>query len=271
MIRNIVVISDTHVGCQLALQHPEGAELDNGGIAKPSRYQLKLWKAWRYFWDHWVPENTHGEPYILVHNGDAIDGHHHNSTTQWSHDMKDQREHAFKILAPEVEKAAAYYHIRGTEAHVGSSGVEEETLAKQLGAVRGSDGRYARWELLKQLGKNLIHFSHHIGTTSSSAHEASAINAEQALMFTAAGRTGLPPYNVVVRSHRHQAGEWRKPSERGYWSSIVTPAWQLKTPYVYRLAGGRTGATEIGGALIRLGDELHCRFYVQNVISVRAE
>jgi hypothetical protein len=272
-IRNIVVISDIHVGCQLALMSPDGAELDGGGKATPSKIQKQIWAVWEEFWGKWVPRATHNEPFIVIMNGDAIDGHHHDSTTQWSHNIKDQRHHAELILQPVVKACEGrYYHIRGTEAHIGKSGEYEESLAKSLGAVPDSQGRHARWELLKKLGPYLIHASHHIGTTSSAAHETSAVNAELSSFFTNAGRSRRQPPDVIVRSHRHRCSEIRLPSEGGYKVAFVTAAWQGKTPYVYRLPGGRTGSTQIGGSLIRMGDEeLHTRHFVRDVISVEAE
>jgi hypothetical protein len=272
-IRNIVVISDTHVGCQLALMSPDGAELDGGGIAKPSPIQKQIWKVWEEFWGDWIPRATHGEPFIVIHNGDSVDGSHHHATTQWSHNIHDQRRHTEVILKPVVDMCEGrYYHVRGTEAHVGQSGEYEETLAKSLGAIPDRQGRHARWELMKKLGPYLIHASHHIGTTSSSAHETSAVNAELSAFFTNAGRSGRKPPDIIVRSHRHRCSEIRLPSEGGYKVAFVTAAWQGKTPYVYRLPGGRTGSTQIGGSLIRLGDEeLHTRHFVRDVLSVEAE
>ena len=273
MISNIVVFSDIHVGCSLAIMHPDGAECDGGRIVKPSKIQLAIYAVWREFWDKWVPRATNGEPFIVVNNGDTVDGSHHHATTQWSHNINDQRTHAELLIRPVVEACKGrYYHIRGTEAHVGQSGEYEETLAKSLGAIKDEQGRYARWELLKKIGKYRVHFSHHIGTTSSAAHESSAINAEISAMFTNAGRIGTQPPDVVVRSHRHRCIEVRLPSEGGYKSSFTTAAWQAKTPYVYRIPGGRTGSSQIGGSLIRLGkEELHTRHLVRDIISCEAE
>ena len=89
-INNLVVVSDTHSGCRLALCPPEGIALDDGGRYIPSEFQQKMWVMWQEFWQEWVPRVTYGEPFDLVHNGDAIDGVHHNSTTQVSHNFEDQ-------------------------------------------------------------------------------------------------------------------------------------------------------------------------------------
>lgn len=275
-IPNIVVVSDTHVGCRLALMAPDGAALDDGGKVMPSTLQLKIWEQWEQFWGEVVPGWVDGEPFYVVHNGDAVDGTHHNATTQWSHNLEDQAEHAYQILKPVVELCEGrYYHIRGTEAHIGKSGVEEERLAKRLGAIPNEHGQFARWELWKRLdGDNggLIHFLHHIGTTSSSAHETSAINAELAAMYADAGRFGDEPPKVVVRSHRHQSAEIRLPTIGGYASCFVTAAWQLKTPYVWKISGARVRQPQLGGSLVRLGtSELHTQHHVVRMQRSREE
>lgn len=220
-----------------------------------------------------MPLATKGEPYIVVHNGDAIDGSHHGSTTQISQNIGDQVDLAYNILKPVVDRCEGrYYHIRGTEAHVGQSGVHEEALAKRLGAIPNQEGQHARWELWKQVGGKTVHFLHHIGTTSSSAHESSALNAEMAAMFVEAGRWNRQPPSIVVRSHRHRSMEVRMPVASGYATVVVTPSWQLKTPFVYKVPGARLSQPQIGGILIRHGDrELFTDSKVWSIAPPRVE
>lgn len=65
-VRNLIVFSDSHCGCRLALCPPDGIYLDDGGRYLPSAFQKKLWHWWREFWDVWVPEVTRGEPYVIT-------------------------------------------------------------------------------------------------------------------------------------------------------------------------------------------------------------
>lgn len=257
VINNLVVISDTHCGCKLGLCPRDGIQLDDGGVYQPSKIQQQVWGMWEEFWGEWVPSVTHGEPYAVVHNGDAIDGVHHNSTTQISHNLGDQAAIAHNILKPVVEACEGrYYHIRGTEAHVGKSGVDEERLAKQLGAVPNEDGQFARYELWKEVGDGLVHLLHHIGTTSSSAHESSAVNAELTAEFVEACRWNERPPNVIVRSHRHRNIEIKIPIANHYAISVVTPGWQCKTPFAYKIAGARLAPPQFGGIIIRRNERL---------------
>jgi hypothetical protein len=218
-----------------------------------------MWALWQQFWLEWVPDVTRGEPFDVVHNGDAVDGTHHNSTTQISHNLEDQSRIAEAVLRPVVAQCVnsggTYYHIRGTEAHVGQSGENEERLARSLGAKPNTHGQYARFDLWKRVGTCLVHLLHHIGTTSSAAHEASAVNAELTAEYVEAARWHREPPDFIVRSHRHRSIAVDLNSAKGYAAAIVTPAWQGKTPYVWKIPGARISEPQFGGILIRQGDE----------------
>lgn len=254
-INNIIVISDTHMGCQLALMPPT-FRLDSGVIVQQSPLQKKIWKMWTEFWTDWVPKATKGEDYIIVHNGDAVDGVHHNSVTQVTHNVKDQIKMARDVLWPVVmkPKCKGYYHIRGTEAHVGKSGQSEEGLASALGAIPDDNGNHARWELYLKMGKFLIHFTHHIGTTSSSAYESTAVYKEYIEACVEAGRWGHPRPDMLIRSHRHRGFETKVKTDSGNGIAHVTAAWQLKTPFVFKL-GMKQSTPQIGGSLITSSED----------------
>jgi hypothetical protein len=268
--RNIVVISDTHCGCRLGLCPKDGVKLDDGGLYLPSSAQLALWAWWEEFWGEWVPMATHGEGYDVVMNGDCVDGVHHNSTTQVSHNLGDQKKIAIGCFEPVLNgQMRDLYWIRGTEAHVAKSAREEEEIAEHFGAKANSEGQHARWELWKRAGRDhLVHFLHHIGTTASSAHESSAVNAELTATMVEAARWGERPPSIVVRSHRHRSIEVRLPvGNGGYATGVVTPAWQLKTPFTYKIAGARLAPPQIGGVLIRVSDrdEIYTQTFVRHV------
>lgn len=260
MRSNLVVISDTHCGCRMGLCPSNGVQLDDGGTYMPSKAQLFLAEKWSEFWGDWVPEVTRGEPFSVVMNGDAIDGVHHGSCTQVSQNLADQSDIAYTLLAPVVDSCEGrYYHIRGTEAHVGQSGQEEERLARRLGAVPNEEGQHARWELWARIGNGnreaLVHLSHHIGTAGSTAYESSALNKELSESLVESAKWGDEYPDVVARAHRHRCTEVRIVAMKGFATVFTTPAWQLKTPFTYRIAGARQARPQIGGSLIRCGDE----------------
>lgn len=272
MVRNIIVISDLHCGCRLGLCPPEGVPLDDGGTYQPSRLQQKVWTWWREFWDDWVPRVTKGERFAVVTNGDVLDGVHHGSTTQISHNLTDQARIAETVLLPIAERAHGLWMVRGTEAHVGPSATEEERLAQTLEAVPNEDGQRARWDLWLDLAGRRIHFLHHIGSTGSNAYEATAVGRELVEEYNEAARWGRKRPDCIVRSHRHRHIEVRVPTDQGFAAAFVTPGWQLKTPFAWKIAGARLATPQFGGSLIRLGDEdLYTRHRVWSIEPTREE
>lgn len=257
---NAVVISDLHCGCRLGLV-PWGTRkiaLDDGGSYEPSRFQRWVADRWHEFHTEFVPHITKGEDYVVIVNGDALDGNHHDSTTQISHNPVDQHRIAMMCLEPIVtaKRCVGYYHIRGTEAHSGKSGHLEESLAKSLGAKHNADGQHARYDLWLNVGnKCLVHILHHIGTSGSQAYEATAVHKELVEEYAEAGRWGDKPPQMIVRSHRHRFIETSIPTQHGKAHAIVTPAWQGKTPFAHRAAGCRLSEPQFGGIVIRQGDE----------------
>lgn len=251
-VNQLIAISDTHGGCKVALCPPEGFQLDEGGWYKPSILQLKIWNYWQEFWNDWVPRATNDEPFAVVHNGDGIDGSHHGSTTQFTANIGDQVIFMENILKPIVDACdGRYYHVRGTEAHVGKSAEYEERLARGLGAMKDQDGNYARYELWYDLNGTLIHALHHISTTGSQAYESTAVMKELTESFIEAARWGRRPPDIIVRSHRHRCIKIEIPNAAGCAQAIVTPAWQAKTPFVWKIPGGRLTTPQFGGVLIR--------------------
>ena len=262
-----VIISDIHAGCQLGLCPPK-VRLDEGGEYRPNKIQKILWSYWREFWESAVPEFTNGLPYSIIINGDAIDGMHHGSTHQITHNLTDQGKIAFELLSPLIEKCEGrFYMVRGTEAHVGKSGQEEERLAKELGAIPNSYGQYARNELWKEIGGSLVHILHHIGSTSSASYESTAVHAELIASYVEASRWNERPPDAIIRSHRHRYFETRFATDKGTGRGVVTPGWQAKTPFAYKIAGGRQSRPQFGGVVLieSPSGELYTRPYVKSM------
>ena len=80
-----------------------------------------------------------------------------------------------------------------------------------------------------------------------------------------AGDGGLAGELFVQFEHRGRRVHL-KASAKGYAAAIVTPAWQGKTPFAWKIPGARIAEPQFGGILIRQGDEEH--FYRRKVWSV---
>ena len=262
-LHNLIVVSDLHCGCQFGLCPADvRIQLDSGAQYVPSGNQQSVWVWWRYFWDQWVPSVTRGEDYGIVINGDIVDGDHHKNKTHISGNFAIQAEIARSCIQPELDKpnCKALYMIRGTECHVGQSGENEEQLARSLCAIPDGIGNHSRHDMYMLLGGDdgcLINFNHHIGTTGSTHYESTAVMKELAEAYSECGRWGDRKPDIIVRSHRHRSIKIEVPTDNGYGIAFTTPGWQLKTPLVHRIPGGRNSTPQFGGFLIRQGDEEH--------------
>lgn len=255
-INNLVIVSDLHCGCKLGLC-PNGAQpLTDGGTYDPSPFQKKVWSWWEEFWGEWVPRVCRDEPFAVLVNGETVDGVHHGATHQISQNKEDQKDIAVRVLTPVRDACEGRFYINsGTPVHSGESGCDDESVAKTLGAIPDATGRRARYVSWIRVGNALVNAMHHIGTTGSQAYESTAVHKEMVEAFVEAGRWGNEPPDFVVRSHRHRFVETRIPTSKGFAASIVTPGWQAKTPFAFKIAGGRQSEPQFGGIVIRQGDE----------------
>lgn len=253
----VVLIGDTHCGCRLGLCPPGGFPVDDGGTYEPSKAQSVVWGWWREFWDRFVPSVARGKLTVVL-GGDLIEGTHHRSTTPISHNIGDQLAIAEEALQPIVKLAAGgLYVVRGTEAHVGSSATDEEQLARRLGAKPNEHGQRARYDLRLRIGPWVLHDVHHVGSgcniSTSPGHLARELSDE----YTAATQWGIVPPDIVVRHHVHRMGEVRVATARGFGVACSVPAWQLKTPYTWRIRGGRVEPPQIGGLVVTYDDKTY--------------
>jgi len=242
-MNNIIVIADTHFGSSVAVA--ENHQLDDGGIYLPAPIQIKLLNLWQDFWD-WAYNLVDGE-FTLVHVGDVVDGDHHHSTQVSSSNLQVQESLAKRMLRPHAlnENCKNYFQIRGTGVHVGDAGETEERIAEALHANKINSATYSRWELWLKSDDDLIHFAHHIGNTSSSAYESSAMRREMVAAYEDAGVWGRKPPTILVRAHTHRFIRVEDPRMIG----IKMPAWQSKTAYVYKI--DRLRGPMFGGIVIR--------------------
>lgn len=253
--RNLIVVSDIHATCRMAVC-PEEIALTDGGTYRPSPFQEKINAMWWSFWHEWVPKVTRGELWDLCINGELVDGRHHNTTTQFTQNPDNQREASKTIIRPVVNLCPGrFFATSGTPVHSGESGCDDESVARELGAVPDDTGRHARYELWIRVGSALCHVMHHIGTTGRTHYESSAPMGELGEALTEAGRWEDEPPQFIIRSHRHRYVEVRIPTSKGFAAVAVTPGWQAKTPFAYRTAGARQSPPQFGGLLIRQGDE----------------
>jgi len=256
-LKAVITISDLHIGSTTGLCPPSVNVTDGGGYT-PNPFQVTLYQYWRHFWSQAVPALTRGaSKIVLVINGDALDGVHHHTVNILSNSWAVQEQAAIETLQeiPDLcpVKIDEIYCVKGTEVHVGPNGESEERVARAIGAVPNELGEHAAYQWWLNVDQVPFQFAHHIGVTSSAAYESSAPMRELVAALVEAAQWGQTMPRVVVRSHRHRFIPVAIPSARGRIQCVITPAWQLRTPFVERI--DRMRMPHIGGVVFRVDGE----------------
>jgi hypothetical protein len=104
------------------------------------------------------------------------------------------------------------------------------------------------------------------------AYESTAPHKELTEMFIESARWDQRIPDVIARGHRHRHYEEAIATSRGRSHIIVTPCWQGKTPFAWKIPGARISMPQFGGAVIRSAHgETFVRSYVKTVERSTAE
>lgn len=250
----IAVVSDLHCGSTVALC-PPSIRLDDGGEYVASKAQLWVWRNWLDFWQKVDTQRTskRADLYIVV-NGDATEGSHHHTTQILSGNPTAQAAVVDACLrVPLALKPDRIWFIRGTEAHVGPSGAYEERIANGLKKdgypVVVSEGTASHWHAKLDVQGVRFDFAHHgrVGTRPWTKPNVTANLAAEIFMDHA--RHGIPHPHLAVRSHMHQLVDTY---DMHPVRVIQTPAWQLATSFIHRIAPGKLA--DVGGIIATVDD-----------------
>lgn len=259
----MVVTSDHHVGSTSGLCSPAGIKIAGGGYYYPNKFQEAVHQFWEDFWTEFVPSVTaDADLKANVLNGDLIEGLHHNRYGVVTSTWEEQSQAALDLLGPRMGKGQAVFVVRGTEAHANTGAEAEERIAKGLGAERNGGDEHSAWQWWIEMGGLVFQLAHHIGVTSSAAYESSAPMREMVAGLVEAAQWKQPLPHVFVRSHRHRFIEIPLPAADGRIRLVITPGWQLRTPFVERI--DRLRMPHIGGVVFIVKDgkcQVHEKLY----------
>jgi len=207
----VLVISDLHVGSRYAImpQHWKGFT-----AMKHQRFLLRKWKEM-------IRKVGHVDAVVV--NGDAVDGKQKGSQGKglWTSDVDEQIDAAVDLVRMiDFDRIhVTYGSIYHTEENLNA----DRVFARRIGATSHGDEIHGKME------NGVVHFSHQI-TVSSSAWQYRTTPLAKELVAAVLNDDVFPKYRVIVRSHAHYfcyAGFSKN-------FAIVTPCWQLRTPYMIR-------------------------------------
>jgi hypothetical protein len=247
-----VVTSDLHCGSTVALCPPRIA-LDDGGAYDASKAQRWVWQNWLAFWKRVAAvRKEHHASLIAAFNGDMTEGDHHKSTQVLSGNPTAQAavvNEAMRI--PLALSPDQLFFIRGTEAHVGASAAFEERIAagllKDKRPVIGDSatGTASHWHARIEIDGVRIDMAHHgrVGTRPWTKPNVTMNLAAE--IFYNHALHGIPHPHLAFRSHMHQFVDTGCTHPVRV---IQTPAWQLATAFIHRIAPG--SIADVGGIIV---------------------
>lgn len=252
MTREVVaVFSDLHAGSTLGLMAPEGIDTDDGNHVGPNKVQAWLWGKWLLYRDA-VREARKKASLTLLIDGDMLDGDHHQTHQLVSPNPSDQYNILRAVLEPMLALSPErIIVVRGTEAHVGPSGTEEEAAAKALHRegfpVVKCGNTYSWWHFLGEFGPVLIDAAHHANYGGREWTQPNAANLHAADIFTYHARRKERWPDLVFRGHSHRSGDSHDAHPVRY---VALPCWQAKTGYGHKKFAAKL--PDFGGVIVTI-------------------
>jgi len=223
-----VVISDLHVGSTVGLWPEKYVSVEGVPIGQ-NPIQKWFWNHWLDATRKWIPTIVGDDPYVLIVNGDQVDGIHHKTLQVMTADPADQSRAVKKVLGPLFEKAHKTYMTLGTECHTRN---DEMRIGYDLGAeIDPETGNHAFNELNLEIHGCFGNAKHHIGSASCPFYEAGGLGRAMNTEINVAARSGGRIPRWMVRAHRHVHGVVTD----GFSVIAVTGAWQGLTRYGYKV------------------------------------
>jgi hypothetical protein len=232
-VAGAVVVSDLHCGSSVGLW-PEGCEVSYGNIINLGNnlHQRWLWECWQDGTRKAI-EHFGKDPFVLIVNGDCIEGRHHGTSEIVAAKNRDHCAAAIQALLPLASKAKASYFTAGTECHVGDW---EEVIADEVG------GKFAGDKLLLEINGTLLDVAHHMPATTRAYLEASMLGIVMGNARLNYSRSGHRVPRVFLRAHRHCGGHFSDM----HGTILVTGAWQLLTRYGHKIVGDSLCRPSVG-------------------------
>lgn len=241
----VVAFSDLHVGSTVALCHPQGIALEDGGRYMPNPAQLWIWDRWIELWGIIKTEKKR-RPVIGIMNGEFVDGKHHETSQLASASPEIMAGAALDVMSVVMPCLSMLYVTRGTEAHSGAGAASDYAIARELGAiVDPTSGMNAAYQWRIDVNGVIIDAAHHVSGGARLSSRGNGIRAEMIDSIV----SGDAP-DVMIRSHVHNYSD----TGMNFWprQAFVTPAWQLKTAFGHRITRVRT--QNVGCVLVDIED-----------------
>jgi len=240
--KKILVIGDTHGGSKFGIW-PEPIWMETG----PPGGQRFRNTAQRYLlncWETMLKEIPH-KLYAVFHMGDATDGKARKNFLDDTFERVPTRQaEGIELLLDDVvRRTPRYYQMMGTEYHTGQYAEAEQTLAKNLKAIKSDYGEWAWLTLNRTIEGVAINAKHHISVPV--VYRETPLGREG--LFSAVAPQVRNKPSLVLRGHCHYFCH----VEHSRVHVCTVPCWQTQTSYMRQKSEFRL-VPDIGYLLVEI-------------------
>lgn len=229
------VMSDSHTGSVRAWTLDRDWQGRDTAIIRPTSQQLRINDHVKRYAEN-VAKKRQGKKLRLIHNGDSIDGDHHNTPEIFTRNVLEQAEIHIELMENvkkqmDWQRGDELYYTRGTYVHTGSM---EDYIGRNTNAIQTPDGMGVWQEL--QLTTNGVEcqFIHHGAKPVKGASDNVMRNWLRTYYYDC-NRNKKKPSSIIYSGHVH-VPTYDTFVTREKWDikvihGIITPSWQAKTQY----------------------------------------
>jgi hypothetical protein len=236
----LVSLSDMHSGGMTALypDYPMTFQYDEKNTISipPNEQQRQIYNHFIHSADE-IKRLAVGKRLIITHNGDAIDGYHHNSVQVVSTNTKHHTLIHIELMGTFLERVG-FSVKNGDELHY-TSGTETHTGWEEYGIKEHFEPLGAKYhdEMRIRVNGREIWYTHHGTTAGKGANVGNGHRNWMRDIYYDCVKSGETPPDLIVTSHYHQChyGTFVD-SFTHTMHGIILPSWQAKTRYAIRAA-----------------------------------
>ena len=237
---SIISLSDTHSGGLTALFPNYSMQFvyDPKNILTyaPTNEQIQLYNHWLYCARE-IKERAKKRRKIIVLNGDAIEGRHHNTIQIVSPNKEHQSQIHIELMETllyeggfSVKNGDELHYVSGTETH---TGWKEYGIAKHFEAL----GAQYHDELKKSINGVELWWVHEGPKPGKGVNEGNGIRNFCGNVYWMCIKEKRTPPHLITASHYHKAAY--DSYNDGYAHTVhgqILPSWQMKTRYGQRVS-----------------------------------
>lgn len=239
----VTVLSDMHSGGSTALFPNKQWWFDTERNHTPNAKQVSIFQHFDKC-AQYARVNSRNKRHIVIHNGDAIEGAHHNTIQIVTPVLDEQARIHVDLMAGFMKKTRfdgrkgdRLYYVKGTETHTLD---KEKEIAEKLKAQKNDNGEHIFDFLELEINGRLIWILHHGKGKGKGPNEGNALRNWLREIYFDCRKADIRPPDVVVSGHTHT------PTYNAYIIShgtgyhmmhgMVCPSWQAKTRFAYKVA-----------------------------------